>query len=155
MIKQIIFSISLLITLVIFFWTIHRIYAFMKLTKPFPIKDYGKRFKLMLEVAFGQTKILRFPVVGFLHALVFWGFLVILIGSIEMVIDGLFGTERILSYLGVFYDRSLTESKKKYIKVSNDYLSKALGVNNQKPRKISSGIESVIIDGKQVWPMLR
>ena len=42
-----------------------------------------------MEVAFGQTKIFRKPVIGFFHALVFWGFCVIIFGSIEMVIDGL------------------------------------------------------------------
>lgn len=55
------------------------------------------------RVAFGQTKILRKPVVGWLHALVFWGFLVITIGSFEMVIDGLTGLHRSLSFLGFFY----------------------------------------------------
>jgi len=40
---------------------------------------------------------------GLLHALVFWGFLVILIGSIEMIIDGLFATERALVFLGGLY----------------------------------------------------
>ncbi|MCF8405515.1 MAG: 4Fe-4S dicluster domain-containing protein [Bacteroidales bacterium] len=104
MIKQILFLISLLLTLGVFFWTIRRLYAYLKLTKPFPIGDYGKRFAMMMEVAIGQTKIFRFPFVGFLHALVFWGFLVILVGSIEMIIDGLFGTDRILSFLGIFYD---------------------------------------------------
>ncbi len=104
MIKQIIFLITLLITLGVFAWTTRRIYSFIKLTKPFPIGDYGKRFSLMMKVAIGQSKIFRFPFVGFLHALVFWGFMVILVGSIEMIIDGLFGTERCLSFLGVFYD---------------------------------------------------
>jgi Fe-S oxidoreductase/nitrate reductase gamma subunit len=104
MTKQLLFALALLITLGVFFWTIRRLYRYMKLTKPFPISDYGKRFNTMMEVAIGQTKILRYPFTGLLHALVFWGFLVILIGSIEMVIDGLFGTERILSSLGVVYD---------------------------------------------------
>jgi Fe-S oxidoreductase/nitrate reductase gamma subunit len=104
MIKQIIFLITLLITLGVFSYTIQRSYKYLTLTKPFPIRDYGKRFKMMMEVAIGQTKILRFPFVGILHALVFWGFLVILIGSVEMVIDGLFGTERVLSFLGIVYD---------------------------------------------------
>ncbi len=104
MTKQILFAITLLITLSVFFWTIRRLYSYLKLTKPFPIGDYGKRFAMMMEVAIGQTKIFRFPFVGLLHALVFWGFLVILIGSIEMVIDGLFGTVRVLSFLGVAYD---------------------------------------------------
>jgi heterodisulfide reductase subunit C/nitrate reductase gamma subunit len=58
----------------------------------------------MLKVAIGQTKIFRRPVIGLLHALVFWGFCVILIGSIEMVIDGLTGTEKALRFLGIFYD---------------------------------------------------
>jgi Fe-S oxidoreductase len=39
-----------------------------------------------------------------MHALVWWGFLLILFGSIEMVIDGLFGTEKVFSFLGGFYD---------------------------------------------------
>jgi heterodisulfide reductase subunit C/nitrate reductase gamma subunit len=58
----------------------------------------------MLNVAFGQTKIFRRPVLGFFHALVFWGFCVILLGSIEMVIDGLFGTEKALKVLGILHD---------------------------------------------------
>ena len=104
MTKQIIFAITLLITLGFFAYTINRIISFFKLTKPaFPVKDFGKRFQVMLNVAFGQTKIFRRPVIGFFHALVFWGFCVILFGSIEMVIDGLFGTERALKGLGVIY----------------------------------------------------
>ena len=58
----------------------------------------------MMEVAFGQTKIFRRPVIGFFHALVFWGFCLILFGSVEMVIDGLFGTEKVLSFLGPVYN---------------------------------------------------
>ena len=105
MIKQIIFAITLLITFVTFFYTINRIIGFFRLTRPaFPIKDFGKRFRIMMNVAFGQTKIFRKPVIGFFHALVFWGFCVILIGSIEMVIDGLSGTERALKLLGPVYD---------------------------------------------------
>ena len=104
MIKQILFAISLLLTLGIFAWTIKRIFSYMKFTKAYPIGDYGKRFMIMMKVAIGQTKIFRRPVIGFFHAIVFWGFLVILIGSIEMLIDGLFGTERVLSVMGIVYD---------------------------------------------------
>ncbi len=104
MLKQIIFAASLLITLGVFAWTMWKIFSYMKFTKPYPIKNYAKRFGIMMEVAIGQTKIFRKPVIGLLHALVFWGFLVILIGSIEMVIDGLFGTERILAVMGPVYD---------------------------------------------------
>ena len=104
MTKQILFLISLLITLGVFSWTAARVFSYFKLTKPFAVGDWGKRFMMMMKVAIGQTKIFRFPFSGFLHALVFWGFLVILVGSVEMVIDGLFGTDRALGVLGVVYD---------------------------------------------------
>ena len=104
MVKQIVFAITLIITMGIFGYTISRIIKFFKLTMPFPVGDWGKRFNVMIKVAFGQTKIMRKPVIGFMHALVWWGFLVILVGSIEMIIDGLFGTERALVILGPVYD---------------------------------------------------
>jgi len=105
MTKQIIFSIALLLTIGAFFYTINRIVKFFRLTRPaFPVRDIGKRIKIMLAVAFGQTKIFRKPVLGFAHAVVFWGFCVIIIGSIEMVIDGLAGTDRALYFLGPFYN---------------------------------------------------
>lgn len=66
----------------------------------YPIRQIGKRLLMMLKVSFGQTKIFRRPVIGFIHALVFWGFCFILVGSIEMVIDGVFGIEKSLSVLG-------------------------------------------------------
>ncbi|MGD9977470.1 MAG: 4Fe-4S dicluster domain-containing protein [Bacteroidales bacterium] len=105
MTKQIVFAIALIVTLGVFGFTIARIIRFFSLTrKGFPIKNLGKRFMLMLEIAFGQTKIFRRPVIGFFHATVFWGFCIILFGSIEMVIDGLFKMEKSLSFLGWFYD---------------------------------------------------
>jgi heterodisulfide reductase subunit C len=105
MTKQIIFAISLLITLGVFFYTIRRIIKFFRFTRPaFPVKDFGKRIKVMLTVAFGQTKIFRKPVLGLFHALVFWGFCVIIFGSIEMVIDGLTGSEKVFKILGRVYD---------------------------------------------------
>jgi hypothetical protein len=105
MTRQIIFGIALLLTIGIFSFTINRIVDFFKLTRPaFPIRDIGKRINVMLTVAFGQTKIFRRPVIGIFHALVFWGFCVIIFGSIEMVIDGLTGTARVLKFLGPVYN---------------------------------------------------
>ena len=104
MTKQILFLISVLVAFGIFAWTMKRVFSYFKLTKPQPIGQWGKRIQMMMEVAIGQTKIFRFPFVGFLHAMVFWGFLVILIGSMEMIFDGLFELEHSLSFLGVLYD---------------------------------------------------
>jgi heterodisulfide reductase subunit C len=103
MAKQIIFLLVLLITLGIFAYTVRKFIFYFRLTKPFPINQIGKRIVLMINVAIFQSKILRKPITGFLHALVFWGFCVIAFGTIEMVIDGVFGTEKFLSNTGIIY----------------------------------------------------
>jgi len=83
MTKQVVFALALLVTLVAFGFTITRIIRFFSLTrKGFPVKNIGKRIGIMLKVAFGQTKIFRRPIIGFLHAMVFWGFCLIIFGSI-------------------------------------------------------------------------
>lgn len=105
MINQLVFAAALAITLGVFAFTAYRYVKLFKLTRPaFPVKDFGKRFMIMLNVALGQTKMFRKPFTGGMHALVFWGFCVILIGSIEMVIDGLWGVERSLKVFGVLHD---------------------------------------------------
>ena len=105
MTKQLIFAITLLITIGFFAYTVRRLISFFRFTRPaFKVSDFGKRISVTLAVAMGQTKIFRMPVIGLAHALVFWGFCVILIGSIEMVIDGLTGTERVLEFLGPVYN---------------------------------------------------
>lgn len=104
MVKQIVFSSILFITVLLFSYTLRRLGLLFSLTrKTKPFGQFGKRLALTLEVAFGQTKILRKPLIGFIHALVFWGFLVITLGSIEMVIDGITGTVRTFSKTGLFY----------------------------------------------------
>jgi hypothetical protein len=48
------------------------------------------RIRNLILIGFGQTKILRDPVAGSLHASVFWGFVVLTIGTAEIIISGLF-----------------------------------------------------------------
>ncbi|MFH0843790.1 MAG: heterodisulfide reductase-related iron-sulfur binding cluster [Bacteroidota bacterium] len=105
MIRQLIFAFTLLLTTGVFLYTVSRLIKFFGFTRPaFPVRNIGRRFGLMFKVAFGQTKILRRPVIGFFHAIVFWGFCVIIFGSIEMVIDGLSGAEKSLRFLGAVHD---------------------------------------------------
>ncbi|MBW8051107.1 MAG: (Fe-S)-binding protein [Cytophagales bacterium] len=105
MTRQIIFIIFTLVALGCFGYTISRIIRLLKLTqKAYPLDQIPKRIMLTLSVAFGQTKIFRKPLVGFAHALVFWGFLVITIGTAEIMLDGCINKIRILSFLGPVYD---------------------------------------------------
>jgi len=68
--------------------------------------DHPKERRMnMLRVAFGQSKMKKRPVSGFLHMIVYVGFLVINIEVLEIVIDGLFGTHRVFAgALGGLYD---------------------------------------------------
>lgn len=64
----------------------------------------SERWKNMAMIALGQSKMVKRPIAGFLHIIVYVGFVIINIEVIEIIIDGLFGTHRVLSFMGVFYD---------------------------------------------------
>ena len=103
--KQVAFIICSLISVGIFSYTLSKLIAKFKITKPsFPIDKIGERISLTLLVAFGQSKILRRPVVGMMHALVWWGFIVVTIGTIEIALEGFTGMVKPLAILGPVYD---------------------------------------------------
>lgn len=54
-----------------------------------------QRWKNMAKIALGQTKMVVRPIAGFLHIIVYVGFIIINIEVLEIIIDGLFGTHRI------------------------------------------------------------
>jgi heterodisulfide reductase subunit C len=64
----------------------------------------SERWKNMAMIALGQSKMVKRPIAGFLHIVVYIGFVIINIEVIEIIIDGLFGTHRVLSFIGGFYD---------------------------------------------------
>ena len=64
----------------------------------------SQRWKTMIRVALGQSKMVSRPVAGFFHILIYIGFVIINIEMLEIVIDGLFGTHRVFSVLGGFYN---------------------------------------------------
>ena len=61
------------------------------------------RWKNMARIALGQSKMVRRPIAGILHVVVYIGFVIINIEVLEIVIDGLFGTHRIFSGIGSLY----------------------------------------------------
>jgi len=61
------------------------------------------RWSNMVKIALGQGKMIRRPIAGILHIVVYVGFVIINIEVLEIVIDGLFGTHRIFSVIGPFY----------------------------------------------------
>jgi heterodisulfide reductase subunit C len=66
--------------------------------------NQGERFKKMMFIAFGQQKMFDRPLVALLHLFVYLGFLIVNIEMLEIIIDGLFGTHRVLlKFLGNSY----------------------------------------------------
>ena len=65
------------------------------------------RWKTMFKVAFGQTKMAVRPVPFILHLFVYVGFVLINIEVLEILIDGVFGMHRSLSFLGSVYDAAI------------------------------------------------
>ncbi|HRB79617.1 MAG TPA: Fe-S oxidoreductase, partial [Niabella sp.] len=62
------------------------------------------RWKNLFLLALGQKKMFRNPLVGFLHFLVYAGFIIINIEVLEIVLDGLLGTHRLFAtYQGGLY----------------------------------------------------
>ena len=62
-----------------------------------------QRWVNMIRIALGQSKMVRRPISGLLHIIVYIGFVIINIEVLEIVIDGLFGTHRIFSSIGPLY----------------------------------------------------
>jgi heterodisulfide reductase subunit C len=64
----------------------------------------AKRWKTMVLVALGQTKMVVRPIPAALHFIVYIGFVIINIEVLEILIDGIFGTHRIFGGLGIVYN---------------------------------------------------
>ena len=106
MISQLIFGIIFIAAIILFYKNASKIYRNIKLGQSVNRTDRaGERIKIMLLVAFGQKKMFKKPIPAILHLFVYVGFCIINIEMLEIVIDGLFGSHRVLSnILGGFYD---------------------------------------------------
>lgn len=103
-IAQILFFIALVAGIGFFVRNIRRLIRNINLGKEIDRNDNsGERFGKMAKIALGQSKMVKRPVSGFLHVIVYVGFIIINIEVLEIIIDGLFGTHRILSFMGGFY----------------------------------------------------
>ncbi|MEE9349563.1 MAG: (Fe-S)-binding protein [Flavobacteriaceae bacterium] len=102
---NIIFAILLFFGIGFFVRNIKKIIRNIKLGKDIDRSDNKpERWKNMIQLALGQSKMVRRPVSGLLHIIVYVGFIIINIEVIEIIIDGLFGTHRVLAFLGKGYN---------------------------------------------------
>ncbi|MGB1211069.1 MAG: Fe-S oxidoreductase, partial [Lacinutrix venerupis] len=93
---NIIFAIILVVGIGYFVKNVKKLFRNIKLGKAKDISDNkSQRWKNMAMIALGQSKMVKRPVSGFFHIIVYVGFIIINIEVLEIIIDGLFGTHRI------------------------------------------------------------
>ena len=96
------FALALIVGIGFFVMNIRKLFRNIKLGKDVNRTDKKpERLKNMIKIALGQSKMVRRPLSGFLHIIVYVGFVIINIEVLEIIIDGLFGTHRIFQgFLG-------------------------------------------------------
>ena len=88
--KNIMFLLVLLAAISFFSASVRRLISYLNLGLPDNRFDSpGERLRRMFVVAIGQSKILREPLAGVMHAFIFWGFLVLLTAVLESIGEGL------------------------------------------------------------------
>ena len=93
---NILFAIALVAGIGFFVMNIRKLYRNINLGKDVNRTDKKpERLKNMIKIALGQSKMVKRPFSGFLHIIVYVGFIIINIEVLEIIIDGLFGTHRI------------------------------------------------------------
>lgn len=89
--NSVIFALVLLAALGFFGWNARRLISYLQLGKKENRFDQvGLRIANVLKIAIGQTKILREPLAGLLHVMIFWGFVILLVAVLESIGEGLF-----------------------------------------------------------------
>ncbi len=95
---NIIFSILLITSVGFFIYNIKKLIRVIKLGKPINRSDNPKkRLYNMIRIALGQSKMVTKPISGFLHVIVYIGFIIINIELLEILIDGVTGSHRFFS----------------------------------------------------------
>ncbi|WP_139956148.1 (Fe-S)-binding protein [Flavicella sediminum] len=103
---NIVFALLLIGGVGFFIQNIRKLKRNIHLGKAIDRSDQKKeRWSNMFKIALGQSKMVRRPVSGFLHIIVYVGFIIINIEVLEIILDGLLGTHRLfLGLLGsAFY----------------------------------------------------
>lgn len=108
-IQQILFVIFLVTGAEFFRRSVQRIRKNIQLGRDIDLSDQPmERLKQMALVALGQSKMVRRPVAGFFHILIYAGFVLINIEVLEILIDGIFGTHRVFAEpLGGLYNKAI------------------------------------------------
>ncbi|WP_418501190.1 4Fe-4S dicluster domain-containing protein [Flagellimonas sp.] len=102
---NIVFAIALIVGIGFFVRNVKKLIRNIKLGKKVDVGDNKpQRWKNMARIALGQTKMVVRPIAGLLHIIVYVGFIIINIEVLEIILDGILGTHRLFSPIGLLYD---------------------------------------------------
>ena len=102
---NIVFAIVLVAGIGYFVRNVKRISRNIRLGRKVNVADNKpQRWSNMFKIALGQSKMVVRPVSGFLHIIVYVGFIIINLEVLEIILDGLLGTHRLFAPLGLAYD---------------------------------------------------
>ena len=103
--SNILFAILLMVGVGFFARNVKKLLRNIKLGRDVDRSDRPSlRWKNMINIALGQSRMVRRPIAGILHIVVYLGFIIINIEVLEIIIDGLIGTHRVFSFAGKAYD---------------------------------------------------
>ncbi len=103
--SNVVFILIAAIAIALFTKQVRKIARNIKLGRDLDRSDRpAERWKVMARVALGQSKMVVRPVAGFMHILIYVGFVIINIEVLEIILDGVLGTHRLFfGFLGNAY----------------------------------------------------
>lgn len=102
---NILFVIALIVGIGFFARNVKKLTRNIKLGKDVDVSDNKpQRWRNMVRIALGQSKMVVRPIAGLMHIFVYVGFIIINIEVLEIILDGILGTHRLFAPLGAVYD---------------------------------------------------
>lgn len=104
--SQVIFAIVLVGAIALFVYHVRLLRRTILLGRPYHLSDKpSKHWRQMLEFALLQKRMMDKPVASAAHWVIYVGFLVVNVEVVEIILDGLLGSHRLLAgHVGVLYD---------------------------------------------------
>lgn len=104
-IPNILFVLALVFGIGFFTRNVKKLTRNIKLGKDVDFSDNSStRWRNMIRIALGQSKMVVRPIAGLLHVIVYLGFIIINIEVLEIIVDGVLGTHRVFAPLGPVYN---------------------------------------------------
>jgi len=89
--ENVVFLFVVVVAFGLFAYNAQRLVGYLLIARPDPRWDTPfARLKNVMTIGIFQKKIFRDPVAGPMHALIFWGFIVLTAGTIELILHGIF-----------------------------------------------------------------